>query len=171
MSTHMHQQPSRNAGMSSVPGSGDSSVTILAAPEMTEGRIALIELRGRHGSGPPLHRHSREDELIYVLDGQVTFYLAGERIEGAAGTWVFLSRGSAHGYTIESGTARLLVVLVPAERGIEECIRALSHHAIDPAGEDPASGWDIERLVTTAARYGVEITGPRPDDSKRGPRQ
>jgi len=160
----MHQHPSRNAGMSPVSGIGDSSVTILAAPEVTEGRIALLELRGQHGAGPPLHRHSREDELIYVLDGQVTFYLAGERIEGAVGTWVFLSRGTAHGYAIESETARLLVVLVPAERGIEECIRALSSDAIEPAaGTDPGSGWDIERLVTTAARYGVEITGPRPD--------
>lgn len=166
----MHQHPSHNAGTSPVPGSTVSSVTILAAPEVTDGRIVLIELRGRHGSGPPLHRHSREDELIYVLDGRVTFHVAGERIEGAAGTWVFLSRGSAHGYTIESWTARLLVVLVPGERGIEECIRALSHLAIDPAREDAASGRDIERLVATAARYGVEITGPRPDgpDSEAG---
>lgn len=171
MSTRVHQHPSRNAGMSPVPGSPDPSVTIVAAPEVTDGGIALIELRGRHGAGPPLHRHSREDELIYVLDGRVTFHLAGERFDGGPGAWVFLSRGSEHGYAIESETARLLVVLVPAESGIEECIRALSHFATDPAGEVQVPAWDIERLVSTAARYGVEITGPRPDDPDSGSRQ
>jgi quercetin dioxygenase-like cupin family protein len=167
----MHQHPSHDAGRATGSGEPDHAVTILATPEVTDGRIALIELRGRHGAGPPLHRHSREDELIYVLDGRVTFHLAGERIDGGPEAWVFLSRGSEHGYAIESETARLLVVLVPAERGIEECIRALSHDAIDPAGTDPASAPDIERLVTTAARYGVEITGPRPDGPGSGARQ
>lgn len=56
----------------------------------------------------------------------------------------------------------MLVELVPAERGTEECIRALSHDAIDPAGEAQVSAWAFQWLVTTAARYGVEITGPRP---------
>jgi quercetin dioxygenase-like cupin family protein len=30
-------------------------------------------------AGPPLHRHSREDEWFYVLDGKITLEIDGER--------------------------------------------------------------------------------------------
>jgi len=31
-------------------------------------------------SGPPLHVHTREDELFYVLEGEVVFQIADQRI-------------------------------------------------------------------------------------------
>ncbi len=97
--------------------------------------------------------HSREDQLIYVLDGRVTFDRDGERIDGPAGTWLFLPRGSDHTFSVESADARLLVMLAPA--GLENCLGE-SGQPDNPAAEQPV----IERLVATAARYGVAITGP-----------
>ncbi len=146
-----------------------TSVTVLAAPEATEGRIALFETRERRGAGPPLHRHSHEDELVFVLDGQVTFHVANGRIEGTPGTCAVLPRGSEHGYVIESDEARLLIVLAPAERGFEGCVGNMSRCASEPVpGQERTADQDIEPLVATAARYGVEITGPRPDDAEGG---
>lgn len=98
----------------------------------------------------------------------MTFFVAGERIDGLTGTCVVLPRGIEHGYVIESDAARLLVVLAPAAPGFEECMAEMSHYTNKPAvGLELETETGIERLVATAARLGIEITGPRPegDDS------
>ena len=147
------------------PGVSERSVTVAAAPHATQGRIALYETRERRGEGPPLHRHSRGDELVFVLDGRVTFHLGEERVEGRAGSCVVLPRGGEHGYVVASERARLLIVLAPAEDGYDDCLRAMNRCASGPEpGPESKTGQEIERLVAMAARHGVEITGPRNDD-------
>ena len=130
-----------------------SQWTVLVAGEQTEGRFAVVEIRQRPGAASPRHMHSREDELIYVLEGRVTFDRDGERLDGPSGTWLFLPRGSEHTFAVESAEARLLVMLAPA--GLERCLGE-SGQPDDPVAEQQG----IERLVATAARYGVAITGP-----------
>lgn len=131
----------------------DREWTLRVSGEHTGGRFAVIETRELPGAEPPRHVHSREDELIHVLEGRVTFHRNGERLDGPAGTWIFLPRGSEHSFAVESAEARLLVLLSPA--GFESCLRELNQPA------EPVPGWQlIERMVATAARYGVTITGP-----------
>ena len=113
----------------------------------------VIETREKRGAETPRHIHSREDEFIYVLEGRLTFERDGERFEAQAGTWLFMPRGSQHRFSVESAEARLLVMLAPA--GIESWLRDL--RVPDAKVADANT---IERLVSTAARYGVAITGP-----------
>ncbi len=127
--------------------------TVLVAGEHTAGQFAIVEARVRPGSEPPRHMHSREDEFICVLEGRVTFDRDGERLDGPSGTWLYLPRGCEHTFAVESVEARLLVMFSPA--GLEGCLRE-SGQPGDPVAEDEV----IERLVATAARYGVAITGP-----------
>lgn len=126
--------------------------TVLVAGDLTDGRFAVIEAHERRGDGPPRHMHSHEDEFIYVLQGQVTFERDGERHIAQPGMWLFLPRGSQHRFSVDSTEARLLVMLAPA--GIESWLRDL--RLPEPATADPNT---IEQLVSTAARYGVAITG------------
>jgi quercetin dioxygenase-like cupin family protein len=127
--------------------------TVLVAGDLTNGRFAVIEAREKHGAEPPRHVHSREDEFIYVLEGRVTFEREGERFDGGPGMWLYLPRGSQHRFSVESAEARLLVMLAPA--GIEDWLRDL--RLPDSPTADPNT---VERLVSTAARHGVAITGP-----------
>ena len=101
-----------------------------------------------------------------MLDGRVMFHLGEERIEGVAGSCVILPRSGEHGYVVVSEQARLLVVLAPADDGYDNCLGEMSRCAngAEP-GPDAEAGQEIERLVATAARHGVEITGPRHDDA------
>jgi uncharacterized cupin superfamily protein len=46
--------------------------------------------------GPPLHRHSREDEWFYVLDGEITVEVDGQRTVLQAGGSAYAPRGTAH---------------------------------------------------------------------------
>ena len=118
-----------------------------------EGRVAILERVERRGAEPPFHLHSREDEIVYVLEGALTYYVDEDTHHASAGTCVFLPRGCEHTFSVESDEARLLVMVVPA--GLEDFYDELDGDVIGAAT-------DIERLVTVAARYGVEITGPPP---------
>ena len=131
--------------------------TLLVRGEDTGGRFALVESVESRGCEPPFHLHNREDELVYVLEGRVSFHLEGERLDCPAGTCVLLPKGREHTYVVESGQARLLVMLLPA--GLEDYYQELGSWD----GSAQGGPLDLEWLVTVAARYGVEITGPPPE--------
>ena len=148
--------------------SSTTAVTVVAVSEAIERGLAVFTVRERRGAGPPLHRHSKEDEVVIVVGGRATFFVAGERIDGREGTCVVLPRGIEHGYVIDSDAARLLVVLAPATQGIDECMAEMSDYTNKPPVElESETETGIERLVATAARFGIEITGARPGGSER----
>ena len=132
---------------------------VLVAGGDTGGRFAAVELGTGPGAEPPLHRHTREDELVYVLEGEVVFHLDGARVPCGPQGRLFLPRGREHTLAVASGGARLLVLLIPA--GLEGYFREMA----GPGGAAPGAAPDFERLVTVAARYGVEITGPPPQNN------
>ena len=114
----------------------------------TPKRGALVASVERRGCEPPLHRHRNEDEIVYVLEGALTFYLDGELRALRAGDCLLLPRGVEHGYRVESEEARLLTVVMPA---------GLEGYYMEVGGHEAAG--DIERLVAVAARYDIAITG------------
>ncbi len=75
---------------------------------------AVMEYSALKGEDPPRHTHPSEDEMFYVLDGQVAFHCADDTFELGTGGFAFLPCGIEHGYTVRSDTpARLLVVTAP----------------------------------------------------------
>lgn len=65
--------------------------------------------------GPPPHVHRIYDEAFYVLDGAVVYVLDGEPRTCSAGSFVFVPRGVAHGFSNpEEAPARILVITTPA---------------------------------------------------------
>ena len=57
------------------------------------GTLALTDERGRRGDMPPLHVHHRDDEAFYVLEGELSLFVAGEQFVLAAGQAVLAPRG------------------------------------------------------------------------------
>src|SRR5262245_45362965 len=49
-----------------------------AVGEDTGGAFWLAEASAAMGAGPPMHIHAHEDELWYVLDGEVSFYVGDD---------------------------------------------------------------------------------------------
>jgi quercetin dioxygenase-like cupin family protein len=133
--------------------------TIMASAETTGGRVAVIELLAPKGAGSPLHVHHSEDEWFYVTEGELTFWVGGRVIRAPTGAFVFGPRDIPHTFTVGSAQARFLLVAEPG--GFEKSLRELSQPALTltpppPASEPP----DMELIVATAARYGIEILGP-----------
>ncbi|MBA3415591.1 MAG: cupin domain-containing protein [Chloroflexia bacterium] len=130
---------------------GDARVATMVSGADTGGRLAILELREVAGQEPPRHVHAHEDEIVYVQEGRLTFFIGETEHPATAGACLLLPRGIEHGYVVESGQARLLVTLTPA--GME------GYFAEENDGRTCA---DLERLIAALARYGVTITGPPP---------
>lgn len=54
--------------------------------------------RRRPNNGPPMHRHSREDEAFYVLEGEFSFPYGNSKIKASKGEFAYVPRGEFHTY-------------------------------------------------------------------------
>jgi len=85
----------------------------------------------RAGDEPPMHTHTREDETLYVVEGAITAYVGGEKIEVEAGSYAALPKNVPHGLTVRGQEARLLITLAPA--GAEYLFVPRDESDADPA--------------------------------------
>jgi quercetin dioxygenase-like cupin family protein len=70
------------------------------------------------GFAPLPHVHRAEDELFYVAEGSFDFLLGEEHVAGPAGSFVFVPRGTVHGFKATGDEAGRLVFLhLPALDG------------------------------------------------------
>jgi quercetin dioxygenase-like cupin family protein len=94
----------------------------------------------------PLHRHSREDEYSYVLEGRVGAIVGDEEVIAEAGSLLFKPRDQWHTFwNAGEAPARILAIFSPG--GFEQFFRDIA--ALD--GEPTP-----DAIVEVASRYGVE---------------
>ncbi|MCA1585634.1 MAG: cupin domain-containing protein [Acidobacteria bacterium] len=120
----------------------------MIAGEDSGGGFALVEhLMPPRGLAAPLHRHTREDEYSYVLEGRVGALLGEEEVFGEVGALIFKPRGQWHTFWNAGDVpARILEIISPG--GFEQAFREM--HALG-AGLNPVA------MAAIAARYGVEV--------------
>src|SRR5215216_4465408 len=103
----------------------------------------------------PLHRHTREDEYSYVLEGRMGAVLGDEVVYAEPGDLVFKPRNQWHTFwNAGDEPARILEIIQPA--GFEKFFDALADmNEVGPP--------DPERLVELAAEYGhyFDLEGTR----------
>jgi quercetin dioxygenase-like cupin family protein len=104
-------------------------------------------------AGPPLHRHSREDESFYVLEGEYLFEVDGKQFHAGPGTFAFLPRGTAHTFqNVTDKPAKLLIITQPA--GVENFfveVDAAMRGMTEP---------DMSVLLPIFSKFGMELLGP-----------
>jgi quercetin dioxygenase-like cupin family protein len=108
--------------------------------------VGIVEVVISPSDEPPLHVHKNEDEWFYMLDGEVTFHVGGENHNGRAGAFVLFPRGIPHTFTVESPTARFLVMNTPG--GFERMFELAPKTS--------------EEAVHALEAYGIEVVGPHP---------
>lgn len=126
------------------------------AAAQSGGSMGVVEQELFAGFASPYHVHHREDELWYVLAGEVRFVSGATSIVVPQGGIAFLPRDIPHGFQVMGErAARMLCVTTPA--GFEAFIAENS----DP--RPPVAGPDMQRLIESTGRYGLEILGSLPD--------
>src|ERR1700733_12972054 len=132
----------------------------LATGEDTNGKYALWEAIVPPGGGPPLHVHSREEEGFYILEGEITFTINGERVVATAGMFANMPVGMPHSFKNESNKpAKMLISVAPA--GLEKMFFEIGVPLAEGATTAPLpTKEEIEKLLAIAPRYGIEIKLP-----------
>lgn len=96
----------------------DYLFSVKAGSKETEPGVAIMEFSTEKGREPPIHVHDGEDEVFYVLCGELSFICGDERFEAGPRDFVFLPRNVPHGYTISSeGLVQVLIITVSSPGG------------------------------------------------------
>jgi mannose-6-phosphate isomerase-like protein (cupin superfamily) len=128
-------------------------IWIKLASADTAGAVTILETVSPPQVGPPLHRHGREDEWFYVVEGEYLIEVEGTQTVVGPGGSAFAPRGTVHTFqNISSGNGRLVVVAQPG--GIDLFFTELAQAIKDmPVPDIPA-------VIPIFARHGLEFLGP-----------
>ena len=129
---------------------GSIGARFMAWTEETGGGFSILE----HPMEPrrlaaPVHKHSREDEYSFVLEGRMGALLGDDVVYADVGDLVFKPRDQWHTFwNAGDEPCRILEIIAPAgfERFFEELSAMIEAPDFDPA-----------QLGALGARYGVEF--------------
>ena len=129
---------------------GSIGVRFMINGEDAGGDFSLVE----HPLSPkalaaPLHRHTREDEYSFVLEGRMGGLLGDEVVAAAPGDLVFKPRNQWHTFwNAGDEPCRILEIIAPA--GFEHFFEELD-------GLGGAVEADPDELAQLSSRYGLEM--------------
>jgi mannose-6-phosphate isomerase-like protein (cupin superfamily) len=151
---------------------GSMGVRFMIDGAETGGGFSLVE----HPMPPralaaPLHRHSREDEYSFVLEGRVGALLGDDVVYGRPGDLIFKPRGQWHTFwNADDVPARILEMISPAgfEKYFAEVVGLLRTGPPDPTALGEIAhryGLEVDResIPRLTAEYGLHF-GPPPTE-------
>jgi quercetin dioxygenase-like cupin family protein len=137
-------------------------VTIRVGQAEGQDGISVIESRMPHGDSPPLHVHHTEDEVFYVLEGELRIRAADADYRIGPGEAALAPQGVPHTYRVESaGGARCVTVTTHGD--FERFVRAVSRPAEGPTlpePQGPPAAEQVEALAAVAREHEIEFVGP-----------
>lgn len=131
-----------------------STVYVHVPAAQSGGRFGLVEVLVPPGVGVPPHRHTREDELLWMLEGCLRVAVEGVEREYAAGAAAVIPRDALHAFqNAAAAPARLLAAYNPA--GFEAFFPAAGALA---ASRGPAL--TFAEIAALAAQHGTVLLPP-----------
>lgn len=113
--------------------------------------FSVVEYLGQPVAGPPLHVHRANEELFFILEGEVDFTVGGSTTRLGAGGVAFVPRGATHTFAVAGGRpARWVGIFAPGRYMtlVEELGQLLAGGPPDPAA-----------VAALFAHYDTEIVG------------
>lgn len=139
-------------------GPGGGIYQVVATPRQTGNIHFAFEATEPPGGGPPLHIHTRHEELFFVLEGEISFWLDGQVINRSVGGTAFVPRGIPHCFkNCSDRRARVLILFTPGDiEGFFDFGKPLAN------GGAPSDEVLMERIIELGPGYGFELLGPSP---------
>ena len=138
---------------------GGGVFTWKATAAETAGAMLMLEDTMGRGKVTPLHVHPREDEAIYVLDGEILAHVNDAQHPVGTGGLFFAPRGVPHAFMVISETARILAVQTPGTG--ESFYREAGEPARSEEAATRPADWNLLRSVAERSPC-IEILGPPP---------
>jgi quercetin dioxygenase-like cupin family protein len=135
---------------------------LLISGEQTGGAFAWIESVVSPGMGPPPHRHERESETFYIVEGEITFYTDAGPTVATAGSAVHMPRNEVHTFkNTGAAPARMLVQVTPAgafDRYLQTVgLPVAPGYVHQPAAPSPEH---IAKVLAEGPNFGIHFVLP-----------
>lgn len=128
----------------------------LLSGEQTAGQFCLLENKSDGHTRTPIHIHAKDDETVYIIEGELTAVIDGRPRRLTAGESMFLRRRIPHQLVNMSGNpVRYILIGTPAlfDRFLEAGGRELQPGEV--AG--PPTPQEIERLREASPKFGITL--------------
>ncbi len=104
----------------------------MSSPPATGAKdLTVIEVNITPGNGHDFHKHPDQEEVIYVISGQVEQWLGQEKRILGSGDCVFIDADVVHAsFNVGDSDAQLIAILGP-------CVGPEGYELVDVAGESP----------------------------------
>ena len=135
-----------------------------ALTEETGGQYWAVEGLADQNMAVPLHSHTREDEVWFVLEGEIVFTLGEETVIGEPGTFVYIPRNTPHTFQVRSGTARWFGLGLSGnlDQWFFETGEPAGALTLPPPPPGPPTEAAIEAITASLNAYGTDTLGPPP---------
>jgi mannose-6-phosphate isomerase-like protein (cupin superfamily) len=145
---------------------GSIGVRFMLDGPVSDGGFSLVEHpMSARALAAPLHRHTREDEYSYVLEGRMGALLGDDVLEAGPGDLVLKPRGEWHTFwNAGDDPCRILEIIAPAgfERFFAELADLVGAAEADPVAfgqicERFALEMDLASVPDLIERFGVRF--------------
>ena len=136
--------------------------TFLVRSAETDNRLFFLEVRAQPGAEAPPHLHYEQDEVFYILEGEMEIYCGDQVRTARAGDAVFLPRQQAHAFYFLSPTVRFLAIVQPGT-GLDGYFEKMSTPATSmelPKGTTTYAASDSTSAAALVAQYGTKFLSP-----------
>jgi len=127
-----------------------------------DGRLGVALVTQPPGIATPLHRHSKEAEVFYLLEGRMSYRAGDEDFELYEGCFIYLPQNLPHAFRIRGDKpARMLALTTPA--GVLHLYDEVGLPAAEmrlPGDDGQSPEVEIPKWGEVGPRYGLEVVGP-----------
>ena len=133
--------------------------TFKAVGEETGGAFAFWEAVVPPQAGPLPHVHQTEDEVYFLIEGELEVRDGDRTFTAGPGSFVFIPRGTLHAFkNVSDRPSRMVLLVTPA--GFERFFFEVGLPA-RPGEAAPLPGPDeLARTLAAAPKYGLEVRVP-----------
>lgn len=137
--------------------------TVKVAAGEAESGMGVVEFHAPKGFGTPVHSHDDQDELLYIIDGELVLGQGDATWVAGAGSVVTLPAGVPHVFQVVSEGAHFLSITAgqSAKPKFEDYVVAMGD-AVDPDALPEPADIDPARAAQLGAAHGIQILGPPP---------
>jgi mannose-6-phosphate isomerase-like protein (cupin superfamily) len=133
----------------------------LLSGAQTAGQFCLFENRSGGNTRTPIHVHAKDDETIYVIEGELTTVIDGQARRLTPGESVFLPRGTPHQLVNMSNT-RCRYILIGTPALFDGFVEEGGHELRPDEVVGPPTPQEIERLQSASLRFGITLLASWP---------
>jgi quercetin dioxygenase-like cupin family protein len=93
--------------------------------------LVVLEVRLRPAGGHNFHKHPNQEEVIYVIEGEIEQWVDKEKRMLGPGDSAFIAADVVHAsFNVSDHNAKLLAILGP-------CVGSEGYELVDVAGQEP----------------------------------